>query len=142
VSISSTSTSTSSTNFPSNSSGTSEKIIDVLANSQGVDTGVDLRQEDNVTITATGNIFSRGTGSISPDGNNRYGASAGSYPVPDAAFGALVGYIRMNNGRSSRPFMIGSQRTFSAPADGRLILMMNDDDYRDNSGSFRVRIVY
>jgi hypothetical protein len=67
---------------------------------------------------------------------------AASYPVPDAAFGSLVGYIRMNNGRSSAPFMIGSQRTFSAPADGRLILMVNDDNYRDNSGSFRVRIVY
>jgi hypothetical protein len=142
VRISSTSTSTSSTNFPSNSSGTSEKIIDVLANSQGVDTGVDLRQEDNVTITATGEIFSRATGSISPDGNSRYGTSAGSYPVPDAAFGALVGYIRMNNGRSSAPFMIGSQRTISAPADGRLILMVNDDNYRDNVGSFKVRIVY
>jgi hypothetical protein len=74
-------------------------MIDVLANSPGVDTGIDLRQEDNVTITATGDIFSRGTGSISPDGNSRYDTSAGSYPVPDAAFGSLVGYIRMNNGR-------------------------------------------
>jgi hypothetical protein len=135
-------TSTSSTNSPSNSSGTSEKIINVLANSQGVDTGIDLRQEDNVTITATGNIFSRGTGAISPEGNSRYDSSAGSYPAPDAPFGALVGYIRMNNGRSTAPFAVGSQRTFSAPADGRLILMVNDDDYRDNTGSFRVRIVY
>jgi hypothetical protein len=129
-------------NSPSNSSGTSEKIINVLANSQGIDTGIDLRQEDNVTVTATGNIFSRGTGAISPEGNSRYDSSAGSYPAPDAPFGALVGYIRMNNGRSTAPFAIGSQRTFTAPADGRLILMVNDDDYRDNSGSFRVRIVY
>jgi hypothetical protein len=142
VRISSTSTNTSSTGFPSNSSGTSERVIDVSANSPGVDTGVDLRQGDNVTITATGDIFSRGTGSISPEGDNRYGASAGNYPAPDAAFGALVGYIRMNNGRSSAPFMIGSQRTFSAPADGRLMLMVNDDNYRDNTGSFRVRIAY
>jgi hypothetical protein len=142
VRISSTSGSNTSTNSPSNSSGTAEKIINVLANSPGVDTGIDLRQEDNVTITATGNIFSRGTGAISPEGNSRYDSSAGSYPAPDAPFGALVGYIRMNNGRSTTPFAIGSQQTFSAPADGRLILMVNDDDYRDNSGSYRVRIVY
>lgn len=95
-----------------------------------------------MTITATGNIFSRGTRNISPDGNSRYGRPTGSYSAPDAAFGALVGYICMNNARSSTPFMIGSQRTFSAPADGRLILMVNDDEYRDNSNSFRVRIVY
>jgi hypothetical protein len=129
-------------NSPSTSSGTSEKIINVAGNSQGVDTGIDLRQEDNVTVTATGNIFSRGTGAISPEGNSRYDSSAGSYPAPDAPFGALVGYIRLNNGRSTAPFAIGSQRTFSAPADGRLILMVNDDDYRDNSGGFRVRVVY
>lgn len=142
VRIISTPGSNTSINSPSTSSGTSEKIINVLASSQGVDTGIDLRQEDNVTVTATGNIFSRGTGAISPEGNSRYDSTAGSYPASDAPFGALVGYIRLNNGRSTAPFAIGSQRTFTAPADGRLILMVNDDDYRDNSGSFRVRIVY
>jgi len=37
---------------------------------------------------------------------------------------------------------IGSQSTFTTPVDGRLYLMVNDDNYSDNSGSFSARIVY
>jgi hypothetical protein len=107
-----------------------------------VDTGIDLRQGDRVTISATGSFYSRGTGAITPEGNHRYDSAAGNLPVSGAPFGALVGYIRLTNGRNTQPFFIGSQQTFNAPADGRLILMVNDDDNRDNSGNFRVRIVY
>jgi len=32
--------------------------------------------------------------------------------------------------------------TFTAPADGRIFLLVNDDNYSDNSGSFSVRIQY
>ena len=39
-------------------------------------------------------------------------------------------------------FLIGSQLRFTAPADGRLFLAINDDNYSDNSGSFSVRIRY
>jgi len=38
-------------------------------------------------------------------------------------------------------FYIGSQSTFTTPVDGRLYLMVNDDNYSDNSGSFSARIV-
>ena len=86
--------------------------------------------------------YSRGTGAISPEGNHRYDSMANNLPVSDAAFGALVGYIRTTDGRTTQPFLIGSQQTFNAPADGRLFLMVNDDNMRDNSGNFRVRIAY
>src|SRR5918911_5178381 len=134
--------STSSTSYPSNSTGASEKNITVYADSDGVDTGIDLRQGDRVTVSATGNIYSRGTAGITPVGDRRYDSNAGSLPAPNAPFGALIGYIRTSDGRTTEPFVIGSQRTFNAPADGRLILMVNDDDFRDNSGNFRVRILY
>ena len=132
----------SSTNFPSASSGSAEKTINVTADTEDVDTGIDLRQGDRVTVSASGTIYSRGTGAISPEGSHRYDSSAGNLPVSGAAFGSLVGYIRMANGRATQPFFIGSQQTFNAPASGRLVLMVNDDDSRDNNGSFRVRIVY
>jgi len=54
--------------------------------------------------------------------------------------GALIGYILYPNGQSSQPFLIGSQQTFTASADGRLFLLVNDDNYGDNSGSFSARI--
>src|SRR5256885_11830293 len=50
-------------------------------------------------------------------------------PVPNAGVGALIGYIRLSNGQVTQPFLIGSQQSFSAQADGRLFLAINDDNY-------------
>ncbi|HEU4593637.1 MAG TPA: hypothetical protein VFS10_00620, partial [Pyrinomonadaceae bacterium] len=59
---------------------------------------------------------------------------------PAAGAGALIGILRTPGGQQSQPFLVGSQVTFNAPADGRLFLLINDDNYSDNSGSFSVRI--
>jgi len=126
---------------------TLERIIAVQGNQpRGVDTGIDLRAGDQVTITATGNVTAgRRAGVVSPDGGRQsagavFGASA--YPVPTAGVGALIGYILQPNGQNSQPSLIGSQATFTTPVDGRLYLLVNDDNYSDNSGSFSARIVY
>jgi hypothetical protein len=126
---------------------TLERVVDVPGNiPRGVDTGIDLRMGDQVTITATGNVTAgRRAGVVSPEGG-RPGAGAvlgaSTYPVPTAGVGALIGYIVSSNGQASQPFYIGSQATFTAPIDGRLYLLVNDDNYSDNSGSFSARIVY
>ncbi|HAF23776.1 MAG TPA: hypothetical protein DCK93_12860 [Blastocatellia bacterium] len=127
--------------------GTLERIVAVQGNQpRGADTGIDLRTGDQVTITATGNITAgRRAGVVSPEGG-RPGTGAvfgaGTYPVPTAGVGALIGYIVSSNGQTSQPFYIGSQSTFTSPADGRLFLLVNDDNYSDNTGSFSARIVY
>jgi hypothetical protein len=126
---------------------TREKTIDVAANlSRGVDTGIDLRAGDQVQMTATGNVTAgRRAGVVSPDGGRASTAAAfgaGTYPVPTAGVGALIGYIRLTNGQLSQPFLVGSQQTLTMPVDGRLFLLINDDNYGDNSGSFSVRVVY
>jgi hypothetical protein len=122
-----------------------EKTLTVPANLRGgVDTGVELRSGDQVTITASGNITAgRRAGVVSPEGG-RVGAASiiGSYPVPNAGVGALIGFIRTPSGQMTQAFFVGSQLDFTAPADGRLFLLVNDDNYNDNSGSFDVRIVY
>lgn len=122
-----------------------ELTISVPGNSRGTDTGIDLRSGDNVTITATGSVTAgRRAGVVSPDGGRAtgFGSIAGTYPVPGIGVGALIGYIRLPNGQMTTPFAIGSQRAFSAQSDGRLFLLINDDNYGDNSGNFDVRIVY
>jgi hypothetical protein len=48
----------------------------------------------------------------------------------------------MANGQLSQPYLIGNQLAGTVPADGRLILAINDDNYSDNGGSFSVRIKY
>lgn len=126
---------------------TLERTVEVAGNqARGADTGIDLRSGDQVTITATGNVTAgRRAGVVSPEGGRQSAGAvfgATTYPVPTAGVGALIGYIVSNNGQSSQPFYIGSQSTFTTPADGRLYLMVNDDNYSDNSGSFSARIIY
>lgn len=126
---------------------TLERVIEVPGNqSRGVDTGVDLRSGDQITVTASGNVTAgRRAGVVSPEGG-RVGAGAvfgaTTYPVPTLGVGALIGYILQSNGQASQFFYVGPQTTLTVPADGRLYLMVNDDNFSDNTGSFSARIVY
>lgn len=132
-----------SSNYPSNIDTPRERAISVPGDSRGTDTGLDLRAGDNVTITATGSVTAgRRAGVVSPDGGRASigGSLLGTRPVPNAGVGALIGYIRMPNGQETQRFIVGSQQSFNAPSDGRLFLLINDDNYTDNSGSFDVRI--
>ncbi len=125
---------------------TLERTIEVPGNSRGVDTQIELRVGDQLTISATGQVTAgRRAGVVSADGGRQSAASvfgATTYPVPTAGVGALIGYILQSNGQPSQAFLIGSQATITVPVDGRLFLLVNDDNYTDNSGSFSVRIVY
>ena len=117
--------------------------IDVPGNSRATDTGIDVRAGDQITFSASGTVVAgQRAGSVSPEGGRTSGLGSiiGTRPVPNAGVGALIGYIRMLDGQTSQPFFVGSSLTFTAPADGRLYLAINDDNYNDNSGSFVVRI--
>ncbi len=124
-----------------NRGGQQERTVDVPGNSRGMDTGIDLRAGEPLTITTSGTIIAGNrVGSVSADGSSSTGLGINARPVPTAGVGALIGYIRMANGQLSPPYLIGSNLSTSVPMDGRLILAINDDNYNDNSGSFRVRI--
>ncbi len=115
--------------------------VSVPGNSQGLDTGLDVRAGDQVTITAEGTIVAgQRVGSV--NANGRQGGFFGNprYPFPQAGAGALLGLVRDTAGRQSQPFLVGTQLNFTAQADGRLFLLVNDDNYNDNSGEFIVRI--
>jgi hypothetical protein len=126
---------------------TLERTITVQGSeSRGVDTGIDVRAGDQITISASGSIVAgQRVGTVSADGA-RSGASAifgvSRRPVPTAGVGALIGYLAPPGGGTTQPFLVGSQLVFTAQTDGRLYLLVNDDNYGDNSGSFSVRILY
>ena len=130
------------TTVPNRDRAPREVTVDVPGNSRGTDAGVELRAGDQVSITATGTIVAgRRAGQVSPDGGRVSGLGiVSTYPVPNAGVGALIGYIRLTNGQMTAPFIVGSQQSFAAQADGRLFLLVNDDNYSDNSGNFTVRI--
>jgi hypothetical protein len=122
-----------------------EITINVPGTSRGTDTGIDVRAGDPITITATGSVIAgRRIGEVGPEGarSSGLGSVIGTRPVPTAGAGALIAYIRTPTGQLSQAYLIGSQLTTTVPADGRLILAINDDDYSDNGGSFSVRIRY
>ena len=122
-----------------------EVTLDVPGTSRGTDTNIDVRTGDQITFATTGTIVAgRRIGQVGPEGGRLggFGAIIGTRPVPAAGPGALIGYIQLDNGQLSQPFLIGNQLVFTAQADGRLFVAINDDDYSDNSGSFSVKIKY
>jgi hypothetical protein len=123
---------------------TQERTITVPATSRGTDTGIEVRAGEQIYFTATGTIVAgQRVGQVGPDGGSSSGfGSINARPVPTAGVGALIAVIRMANGQLSQPYLVGSQLAGTVPVDGRLILLINDDNYNDNSGSFSVRIRY
>jgi hypothetical protein len=122
-----------------------ERTVEVPGNSRGTDAGIDVRAGDQITFSASGTVVAgQRAGSVGPEGKSSsgFGGIISARPVPSAGVGALIGYIRMSDGQAGQAFFIGTQLTYTVPADGRLYLAINDDNYNDNSGSFTVRIRY
>ena len=111
--------------------------------SSAVDTGIEVRSGDQLTITATGRVVAgRRIGEVGPAGatSSGFGGFISTRPVPTVGAGALIGFIRRYDGQMATPFFIGASLVWSATEEGRLFLAINDDDYGDNSGSFTVKI--
>ena len=132
-----------STGQSASTSTPAEVVIDVPGTSRGTDTNIDVRAGDQITFTTTGTVIAgRRTGEVGPEGGKvgGFGSIVGTRPLPNSGPGALIGYIRQSDGQSSQAFLVGTQLTLKVPADGRLFLAINDDNYSDNSGGFKVKI--
>jgi hypothetical protein len=106
--------------------------IRVDANRPWTDTGITVRRGERLMFNSTGNInLAEGLSA----GVNGTSATSGNYPVRDASAGTLIG--RVGN---SAPFVIGSQGELTMPANGRLMLGVNDDHFADNNGFFSVGV--
>jgi hypothetical protein len=109
--------------------------INVQANQPWTDTGITVKKGDRVYFTTNGQI-TVGPGFVATaDGSATAGARAG-LPVPAMPAGGLI--ARVDNGA---PFPIGSNsQAIVMPADGRLYVGVNDDNFGDNSGFFAVTV--
>lgn len=119
-----------------------ERTITVSANQPWTDTGIEVEPNMTFEIIAEGQIEIGNRNTSAPDGNRNAISSSSNLPVPDAGAGALIGKIRYRDGRDSNFVFIGARGTpASEPNEyGRLFLGINDDYFRDNRGSFKVRI--
>jgi hypothetical protein len=117
--------------------GTSGTVLEagavrVEANRPWTDTGITVKKGDRVAFRATGQIQWVPGQTAGPDGNDA--GRRPDYPVTAMPVGGFIGKVG-----NSAPFPIGSNtQPIVMPADGRLMLGVNDNDWSDNSGFFSV----
>jgi hypothetical protein len=104
------------------------------------DSGVDVTKGDAVVISTTDTYKFGANKSIDANGlvdKPDTEPATGTWPSPGLPGLALIGRLRGGDGK---PFFVGEQHEFTASADGRLFLMVNDDRRSANKGVLHVRI--
>jgi len=120
----------------------------VDARSQWVETGLNLKAGESITIRASGEITAGKSSTlnqdfkIGPEGTFFYTDEVAdkSFPLAAAASGpaACFGLIgRIGNGS---PFVVGDQSSLRVKSSGPLMLGINDFKHSDNAGQFEVSI--
>jgi hypothetical protein len=108
----------------------------VSAKTPWTSTGLVVRRGEVLTFNTTGEIMlGPNPDDVATSAGVKAGRMAANAPLPQSLAGALIG--RIGNGQ---PFGIGNQTSIVMPAAGRLFLGINDDNFNDNSGEFRVEI--
>jgi len=109
--------------------------VEVQGNQAWTDTGLTVRRGERIRFVVSGEIV-YGNGQTTGPGGNAAMKHTG-YPVPGVGVGALIG--RIGNGPAF-PISPNGQPVGMTGA-GRLQLGINDDQFGDNSGAYRVQIV-
>jgi len=120
------------------------KELDVSTKDAWVDTALDLRPGDVLTISASGTLKVRNgksTSSVTAAGANRgFRDLIKAYPVNEAGQGALIG--RVGSSDTATPFLVGANKSWTSPRAGRLFLGINKSDNDAPDGAFHVKIEF
>lgn len=113
--------------------------LDVPAARDWIDTGIDLKAGDRVTIGASGNVQSALGSSAGPAGLTRsWNDLVKSLPVNSAGTGALIG--RIGNDPATVPFLVGTEKVVSVTRSGRLFLGINRTSQDQVDGTFHAKV--
>ena len=120
--------------------GMRERQVVVTANVPWSDTGIDVRNGQEIYLAATGVIrWGSGGRSDGPDGEKASPLNP-NRPLPNRPAGALIGKV---GAESADYFFLGTQEgPIRIRSSGRLFLGINDDVFTDNQGNFRVVVYY
>jgi|SRR5665213_176992 len=120
------------------------KELDVSAKDAWVDTGLDLRPSDVLTISASGTVkvtSGKSTSSVTADGAARgFRDLLKSYQVNEAGQGALIARVGSND--AATPFLVGASKSWTSPRAGRLFLAINKSSNDAPDGTFHVKIAF
>lgn len=116
-----------------------ETEVDVPADqSDPVDSGVEVQTDQPFTIEATDSItLGPGGDPIGPEGNGQ--TCGADCTLPTAPRGALIARVEGVKTKGDW-FLAGAIYAGAAPNAGNLQLLVNDDNYEDNSGNFNVTV--
>jgi hypothetical protein len=110
--------------------------VTVQANQPWTDTGLNVARGERLQFRGMGDITIGANMSSGVGGSPAATLSNGKYPVRNAPVGAVI--ARIGNGT---PFLVGtSNEPIRMPANGRLMLGVNDDHFADNSGTYTVSV--
>jgi hypothetical protein len=125
----------------SSSSHEESYTLEVDGSKQWKDTGIDLRGDEKVQITAEGTVTYAKGNQFGPEGIPRSIKDViHPYALPNGAHGELVG--RLGSGDGAEAFEVGASATYTAPVAGRLFLGINQSvkDAEGATGTFQVKI--
>lgn|GEM_PF-7019557 len=116
------------------------KTVNVDARKAFTDTGVALKVGDDVSITATGQIFPDSPTHreliATPDGAPGHPELLQFNVIPAPQHGGLIGRV----GTTGAPFLVGHEAHFSAASVGNLFLGINDTGLFNNDGAFTAKV--
>jgi small nuclear ribonucleoprotein (snRNP)-like protein len=110
--------------------------VRVSAREPWADTGITVRQGQNVRFQTVGQVRLSTDSSDIATSAGRAERAATNAPMPSVPAGALIGRI----GPTGEPFAIGNLSTVAMPGTGRLYLAVNDDELSDNAGGYEVTL--
>jgi len=114
------------------------KSVNVPGTATWTDTGIDLHEGDDVSVTASGTVFpglpDRSI-AATPDGVPNRPEFRSANVVAGVDHSGLIGRV----GATGQPFVVGHDDRFTAAA-GRLFLGINDVGVENNDGSFSASV--
>jgi serine/threonine-protein kinase len=116
------------------------KTVSVDSRTPWTDTGIALKQGDNVVIAASGDIFPDSPAHrdlvAGPDGAPGHPELLQFNVIPTPQHGGLIGRV----GTDGTPFNVGHALTFPAAGPGHLFLGINDTGLFNNDGAFVAKV--